>query len=93
MVEGSRWTFITTHAFVLVAVERRPDATLREVAETVGVSERQVLRVLDDLEADGYITRQRVGRQNHYTVNRSRRMRHSAEGAQEIGDLLSMLNR
>jgi predicted ArsR family transcriptional regulator len=86
------WTFITSHALVLLSVERRPDATVRELAAEVGLTERQVHRVLGDLAADGYIRRRRVGRQNHYTVDRSRPMRDTPDMKQEIGELLATLN-
>jgi predicted ArsR family transcriptional regulator len=57
MAQRPRWTFITSHALVLLNVERRPDATVRELAEEVGLTERQVHRVLGDLAAEGYIRR------------------------------------
>jgi DNA-binding MarR family transcriptional regulator len=91
MPEQPRVSFITSHAAVLLNVERRPDATVRALAETVGLTERQVHRVLGDLEAEGYITRERVGRQNRYTVNRRRRLHESSIPGQEIGDLLAVL--
>jgi len=92
MAQRPRWTFITSHALVLLNVERRPDATVRELAEEVGLTERQVHRVLGDLAAEGYIRRKRVGRQNHYTVDRSRPMRSRSTVAHQIGELLAALN-
>jgi predicted ArsR family transcriptional regulator len=92
MAARSGWTFVTSHALVLLSVERRPDATVRELSEVVGITERQVHRVLGDLAADGYIRRMRVGRQNHYTVDRSRPMRGPSAAAHEIGELLATLN-
>ena len=86
-----QWTFITTHALVLLAVERQPSASVRELVEVVGVKDRQLRRVLADLEAEGYITRQRnIGRQNDYTVHRDRPMRHSSFMGQRIGNLISV---
>jgi DNA-binding MarR family transcriptional regulator len=72
MAERSNVVFLTSYALVLLSVDRCPTATVREIAGAVGLTERQVHRVLDDLEAEGYITRKRVARQNHYTVNRGR---------------------
>ena len=92
MAQRPRWTFITSHALVLLNVERRPDATVRELAKEVGLTERQVHRVLGDLAAEGYIRRKRVGRQNHYTVDRSRPMRSRSTVAHQIGELLAALN-
>ena len=86
------WAFMTSHGFVLLAVERQPNATMREIAETVGITQRQVHRIVDELEAAGYISRKLVGRNNHYAVYRSLPMRHSAVRANEIGDLLDVLS-
>lgn len=40
-VNRPHWTFITSHAAVLLSVERRPNATFRELAETVSLTERK----------------------------------------------------
>ncbi len=87
---GRSWTFLTNHAHVLLAIARDPTARLRDVADTVGVTERAAQAIVADLEADGYLTRQRVGRRNQYTVNRAGRFRHPAEADQRIGALLSL---
>ena len=91
MAERPQWTFITTHALVLLAVERQPSASVGELAEVVGIKDRHVRRVLADLEAEGYITRQRnIGRHNYYTVHHDRPMRHSSFMGQRIGNLISV---
>ena len=82
--------FLTSHALVLLAVDPRPDATILELAREAGVTDRQVSRVLTDLEVDGYVPRTLVGRRNHYTVNRNRK-RHDSLRGEEIGDLLAVL--
>jgi predicted transcriptional regulator len=65
-----RWRALTTHARVLVLLDERSDARLRDIAYELGLSERFVVDVLDDLERDGYITRHRSGRRNRYAVRR-----------------------
>ena len=77
---------------MLLAVERQPSASVRELVEVVGVKDRQLRRVLADLEAEGYITRQRnIGRHNYYTVHHDRPMRHSSFMGQRIGNLISVV--
>ena len=90
---GGKWLFVTSHASVLIEVDRDPDLTVREIADRVGLTERQAHRVLADLVAEGYLTRERIGRRNRYHVNRSRRMRHPAVAEHEIGELLQALSR
>jgi DNA-binding IclR family transcriptional regulator len=62
MAERPRWTFLTSHASVLLEVAREPEATVREIAERAGLTERQAHRVLADLVEGGYLQRERVGR-------------------------------
>jgi predicted transcriptional regulator len=63
------WTFLSHHAQVFLCVARHPDARLREIATEVGITERSVQSFLNDLVAEGYVDRSRVGRRNHYAVN------------------------
>jgi predicted transcriptional regulator len=65
----SSWRFLSHHAEVFLCVARRPDARLSEIATEVGITERSVQTIINDLVADGYIDRSRVGRRNHYAVN------------------------
>lgn len=84
------WTFLTNHAHVLLAIARDPTARLRDVAETVGVTERAAQAIVADLAAGGYLRRTRVGRRNHYTVNPAGPFRHPAEADRCIGDFLAI---
>ena len=58
------WTFLTNHAHVLIHLASNPESRVRDLAESVGVTERSVMKILSDLEADGYVTRTRLGRRN-----------------------------
>jgi hypothetical protein len=71
-VGRTRWRALTTHARVLVLLDEHCDVRLRDIAHELGLSERFVVDVLDDLERDGYITRHRSGRRNQYAVHRDR---------------------
>jgi DNA-binding transcriptional ArsR family regulator len=91
MAERPPWTFITSHGFILLEVARNPDATVRELAGRVGLTERQAHRVLADLVDAGFVVRERVGRRNHYRVDEDRPMRHPALADHQIGELLGAL--
>jgi predicted transcriptional regulator len=86
-----RWTFLTNHTQVLLCLARNPEVRLRDVAETVGITERAAQRILADLVDSGHVQRSRIGRRNHYEVNREQAMRHAAQAGQEIGGLLDLL--
>jgi len=85
------WRFLTNHSQVLLCIASEPDVRLREVADTVGITERAAQRILADLVRAGYVTRQRIGRRNRYLVNREREMRHPAQAGYHIGALLDLL--
>ena len=85
------WTFVTNHTQVLLCLAQNPDVRLRDVAQAIGITERAAQRILTDLVEAGYVERTRVGRRNHYTINRDRTMRHEAQLDHEIGGLLDFL--
>ena len=58
------WTFLSNHTHVLVALAAQPGATLREVAASVGITERAVQRIVAELEAAGVLERHRDGRRS-----------------------------
>jgi DNA-binding MarR family transcriptional regulator len=60
------WRFVTNHAHVLECIASTPDARLRDIAATVGITERTAAAIVSDLEETGYLTRTRVGRNNQY---------------------------
>ena len=63
------WRFITNHGAVLLLIAHQRQITAREIAETLGLTERPVRRIIAELAAAGYLHKQRVGRVNQYAVN------------------------
>lgn len=84
-----RWTFLTNHAHVLIAIKRNGDLRQRDISHLVGITPGAVQRILDDLEADGYIRRERIGRRNHYEVVSGTALRHPLEESHTVDDLLA----
>ena len=72
--QSGHWTFLTNHAHVLILLAQNPSIVLREVATLVGITERAVQRIIADLEEEGFIQREKVGRQNHYRIIRERKL-------------------
>jgi DNA-binding IclR family transcriptional regulator len=87
------WTFLTSHARVLLELARHPDSRLRDVATTAGITERAAQSIVADLEAAGYLTRTRVGRRNRYTIHPDIGFRHPAEADRRISDLIALFVR
>ena len=85
------WTFLTNHAHVLLVLHADPEKVLREVAMDVGITERAVQKIVQDLEEGGFIERERVGRQNRYRIRKGKSLRHPIEAHRKIGDLLKLI--
>jgi predicted transcriptional regulator len=85
------WTFLTNHAHVLIVLYAEPGQVLREVANRVGITERAVQRIVQDLEEEGFIRREKVGRRNQYEVLLDKPLRHPIESHRRIGDLITLI--
>ncbi len=88
---SASWTFLTNHTQVLICIAQNVDITLRDVANKVGITERAAQRIVADLVEAEIIDRRRIGRRNHYLVNRGAAMRHAAQANHQIGPLLDLL--
>ncbi len=82
------FTFLTNHAHVLLLIFRDNDMRMRDIAIGVGITERAVQRIVDDLTVTGYLKVTREGRRNHYEVQTSQPLRHAVERGLNVGDLV-----
>ncbi len=73
------WTFLTNHSHVLLCIAEDPEVRMRDLAVRVGITERAVQRIIEDLADGGYLTIEREGRRNRYEVNQNLRLRHPVE--------------
>jgi DNA-binding MarR family transcriptional regulator len=88
-----RWTFLSNHAHVLVALDRDPESRVRDVAEAVGITERAVQLILSDLEAEGLVARIREGRRNRYELRLDSSLRHPLESHRTVRELIETMRR
>lgn len=87
----STWNFLTNHTHVLLCVWEDPEARVRDIATRVGITERAVQRILQELESDGYLVRERVGRRNRYRVRGDRPLRHPGGDHRPVMALLEVI--
>jgi predicted ArsR family transcriptional regulator len=85
------WKFLTNHALVLCLIAQQPRITAREIAANVGITEKATRNIINDLEADEYITKKREGRRIRYTVDPDMPRRSETQQNKAIGDLLETL--
>jgi sugar-specific transcriptional regulator TrmB len=84
------WTFITSHAQVLLALARDPTATVAKLATAAEITERSAYRILADLQQAGYVRRRKIGRHNAYEINPSLPLRDPTVENERVRDLLSL---
>ena len=85
------WTFLTNHGHVLVCIATDPGVRGRDIAARVGITERAAQAIIADLASEGYVTRTRIGRRNHYEINPDRPLRHPVEQPHSIGEFLQVV--
>jgi len=88
---SASWTFLTNHSHVLICLHHDPQIRLRDVAQRVGITERAVQRIMQDLIEAGVVERRREGRRNAYRIHPEGRLRHPVESHRTVGDLLNMV--
>ncbi|WP_113703043.1 helix-turn-helix transcriptional regulator [Nonomuraea lactucae] len=85
-----RWTFLTNHARVLLEIARNPQVRVRDIAASIGITERAAQGIVTDLKEAGYVDPVRVGRRNHYSVNAGQGFRHPTEADIPVRALIDM---
>ena len=85
------WTLISNHGACLIYVTRHPEATIRQIADAVGITERAAARILRDLRDEGYVVAHRIGRRNVYQVSPDQPLRHPVGEEAQVTDLLDGL--
>lgn len=85
------WTFLTNHAHVLVCIAQNREVRLAEIARLVGIGERAVHSIVQDLVDAGYVLRARNGRHNVYEVRLDQPLRHPLEAGHRIADVFGPL--
>ena len=92
-----RWTIFTNHGAVLFYLLEHPDATIRNISDSLGLAERTVVGVLRDLRSEKYLKVQKLGRHNVHRVNplgHMKRPEHSGETLQQfLAKILSQVEK
>ena len=88
---SGQWTLVTSHGLILSYLAHHPSHTAREIANSVGVTERTTHKIIADLEEAGYIQRKKLGRRNLYRVDPKLPLRHQTKQDVLVSDLLDAL--
>ena len=85
------WGFLTSHARVLLCIARDPAARLRDMAASLGITERSVYGIVTDLAEAGYMIKQKDGRRNRYQIQVRLPLAGTGTWEPAIGEVLALL--
>jgi hypothetical protein len=86
-----RWGFLTNHARVLLCIARDPGVRLRDIASSLGITERSAHGCVTDLIPAGYVLEQKDGRRNRYQIQAHMPLPEPASQEPAIGEVLALL--
>jgi DNA-binding IclR family transcriptional regulator len=87
----AEWSFLTNHARVLVCIAHDPGMRLRDIAATLGITERRAFGIVNDLIAAGYVVKHKEGRRNRYSIETELTLGESVGRERTIGEVLDLL--
>lgn len=85
------WTFLTTHARVLLLVANDPGVRLRDIAASLGITERSAFSVITDLVEAGYVVKEKDGRRNRYHIQAHLPLPEPTARERTVGEVLALL--
>ncbi len=85
------WTFLTTHAQVLLCVAHDPGARLRDIAASLDITERSAFGIIADLVEAGYVVKEKDGRRNRYHIQAHLPLPEPAGRERTVGEVLALL--
>jgi hypothetical protein len=85
------WSFLTNHARVLLCIAHDPGARLRDIAASLGITERSAHGIVTDLTQAGYVVKQKDGRRNRYQIQAHLPLPGPGTREPAIGEVLALL--
>jgi IclR helix-turn-helix domain len=87
----ANWTFLTNHARVLLCIAHDPGVRLRDIAASLGITERSTYGIVTDLAEAGYVVKQKTGRRNRYQIQAHLPLPEPSSQERTVGDVLALL--
>jgi DNA-binding IclR family transcriptional regulator len=87
----AEWSFLTNHARVLVCIAHDPGVRLRDIAATLGITERSAYGIVTELTGAGYVVKEKDGRRNRYRIQAHLPLPGTVGRERTIGEVLDVL--
>jgi hypothetical protein len=85
------WSFLTNHARVLMSIAHDPGVRLRDIAASLGITERTTHTIVADLTQAGYVVKLKDGRRNRYQIEAHLPLAEPGTREPAIGEVLALL--
>jgi DNA-binding IclR family transcriptional regulator len=85
------WSFLTSHARVLLCIAHDPGVRLRDIAARLGITERSAYGIVTDLANAGYVAKHKDGRRNRYQIQTHLPLPESTSRDRTVGEVLALL--
>jgi DNA-binding IclR family transcriptional regulator len=90
-MSAPKWTFLSNHGKALLCIARDPGVRLRDIADTVSITERRAHDIVTDLASAGYVVKSKEGRRNRYAIQPHLPLPEGSGSNRTIGELLQLL--
>ena len=86
----ANWSFLTSHARVLMCIAHDPGARLRDIAAGLGITERSAYGIVTELAEAGYVVKQKDGRRNRYQIQAHLPLPEPTSRERTVGEILAL---
>jgi hypothetical protein len=83
--------FLTRHARVLLRIAREPGVRLRDIAASLGSTERSAYGIVADLAAAGYVVKQEDGCRSRYPIQAHLPLPETTSRQPAVGEVPALL--
>jgi DNA-binding MarR family transcriptional regulator len=90
-VATTSWSFLTSHARVLLCIARDPGVRLRDIAARLDITERSAYGIVAQLVEAGYVVKQKDGRRNRYQIQAHLPLPEATSRERTVGEILAVL--
>jgi hypothetical protein len=85
------WNFLTNHGRALLCIAHDPNVRMRDIASSLGITERRAHGIVTDLTEAGYLIKTKDGRRNRYEIQSHLPIPEPTARERAIGEVLELL--
>jgi hypothetical protein len=88
---AGEWSFLSSHGNVMLCIAHDPGVRLRDIADTLAITERTAHAIVAELVQAGYVVKEKQGRRNRYRIEGHQPLRNPVGREGTVDELLAVL--